>query len=93
LAFQVVTELATTLLETPLHQEIKELAAEESYFGYGNFSDYLMLQAFGHGYLILTLSDNLRMLLGDPIFDLQPYRSPILKRSKMHCKRRGTCCS
>jgi Leucine-rich repeat (LRR) protein len=47
LTFEVLTELARTVLETPLHEDIKQLAAEESYFGYCKLSDNLMLQAFG----------------------------------------------
>ncbi|KAL6640409.1 hypothetical protein ACP70R_021532 [Stipagrostis hirtigluma subsp. patula] len=68
LAVEVLVEMARTL-NIPLHEyelhELKQLAAEESYYGYGTISENLMLEAFG--------SDQSVRL--DPIFYLHPYSS------------------
>jgi hypothetical protein len=77
LAFEVLTEIL--MPEDSKHlQELKQLAAEESYFGYGKISDNLMLQAFGWTYIDLFASDE--SVQRDPIIYRQPHRSPILER-------------
>jgi hypothetical protein len=78
LAFDVLTQLARTLLETSLPEDVKQIAAEESYFGYSKLSDYLMLQAFGQNSILwIGLDYSIR---SDPIFELQPVLSPIVER-------------
>jgi hypothetical protein len=75
LAFEVLTEIL--MPEDSKHlQELKQLAAEESYFGYGKISDNLMLQAFGPEYIGLFASDE--SVQRDPIIYRQ--RDPILER-------------
>ncbi|TVU26550.1 hypothetical protein EJB05_29102, partial [Eragrostis curvula] len=51
LALEVLMEVSRTL-EIPLpDQELKQLAEEQSYYGYGTISDSLMLKAFGWRFL------------------------------------------
>ncbi|OQU82982.1 hypothetical protein SORBI_3005G057000, partial [Sorghum bicolor] len=58
--------------------DVKQIAAEESYFGYSKLSDYLMLQAFGQNSILwIGLDYSIR---SDPIFELQPVLSPIVER-------------
>ncbi|KAJ1274669.1 hypothetical protein BS78_05G079400 [Paspalum vaginatum] len=49
LAFEVLVEMARTLVgdNDEVVEELKRLAAEERYFGYGTISDNLMIRAFG----------------------------------------------
>jgi hypothetical protein len=56
LAFEVLMEMEKTL-GIPLPGDIKQLFTEESYFGYGAISDYLMLQVFGWRYIYWFGSD------------------------------------
>ncbi|CAD6254574.1 unnamed protein product [Miscanthus lutarioriparius] len=56
LVFEVLTEMLTPEGNKHL-EELKQLAAEESYFGYGKLSDNLMLQAFGPWYIAAFASD------------------------------------
>ncbi|KAL6870872.1 hypothetical protein ACP4OV_014720 [Aristida adscensionis] len=79
LAVEVLTEMARTLnipLPDDKLQELKRLASEESYYGYGTISDNLMLEAFGQQYINNFRSDP--SIRSDPNYDLQPLRSPIL---------------
>ncbi|KAL6595570.1 hypothetical protein ACP70R_047910 [Stipagrostis hirtigluma subsp. patula] len=81
LAIEVLMEMARTL-NIPLHEyelhELKQLATEESYYGYGTISDNLMLRNFGRRYIGYFGSDPSVRL--DPRFNLHPYRSPVLGR-------------
>ena len=78
LAFQVLTEILMLDGDSKQLEELKQLAAEESYFGYGKISDYLKLQAFGCRYIELFASD--KPVETDPIFHCQPRISPVLER-------------
>ncbi|KAL6640412.1 hypothetical protein ACP70R_021535 [Stipagrostis hirtigluma subsp. patula] len=80
-AVEVLMEVAKTL-NIPLHEyelhELKQLAAEESYYGYGTISDNLMLRNFGREYIgYFGLGPSVQL---DPKFDLHPYWSPVLER-------------
>ncbi|OEL25219.1 hypothetical protein BAE44_0013762 [Dichanthelium oligosanthes] len=86
LALEVLTEIARTL-EIPRPdesklQELKQLAAEECYFGYGILSNNLMLQALGKNYIIFSSryrSDpRPASIVMDPCFDGQHDTSPVL---------------
>jgi hypothetical protein len=61
-------------------QELKQLAADESYFGYGTISNNLMLQALGREYIYYFGSDS--SIRSDLSYDHQPYSSPILELIK-----------
>ncbi|CAD6254479.1 unnamed protein product [Miscanthus lutarioriparius] len=81
LAFEVLTEMLTPEGNKQLLHELKQLAAEESYFGYGQPSDSLMLQAFGRRYIDLFVSDpDPSVRWNDPIYYRRPDVSPILRR-------------
>ncbi|XP_066333472.1 uncharacterized protein [Miscanthus floridulus] len=86
LAFEFFMEMARTLKiqQRPDNikelQELKQLAAEESYFGYGTISNNLMLQALGREYIYYFGSDS--SLRSDLSYDHQPYSSPILELIK-----------
>ncbi|KAL6870884.1 hypothetical protein ACP4OV_014732 [Aristida adscensionis] len=88
LGVEAFTEMARTL-KTPLCddnlQDLKKVAAEESYYGYGTISENLMLEAFGQhyinggvGYVRGFESDPYIKL--DPKYNLQPFKSPMLER-------------
>lgn len=71
------------LMEMPLPDdskihEIKQLAAEETYFGYGTISDNLMLQAFGRYYVDWFGSDP--SVRWEPNYHRQQTYSPLLTR-------------
>ncbi|KXG27873.2 hypothetical protein SORBI_3005G057201 [Sorghum bicolor] len=77
LAFEVLTGILM-LDDSKQLQELKQLASEESYFGYGKISDNLMLQAFGRWYIKSFATD--QSVRNDPIYDRQDGRTPLLQR-------------
>ncbi|OEL17706.1 hypothetical protein BAE44_0021275 [Dichanthelium oligosanthes] len=80
LALEVLMAMASSLNITALGpeiQELKQLAADESYYGYSTVSEYLMLRAFGWGYFHCYRrgsADQLSVRL-DPSFGYHPYKS------------------
>ncbi|KAJ1274673.1 hypothetical protein BS78_05G079800 [Paspalum vaginatum] len=78
LAFEVLVEMARTLVgdEEEEVQELKRLAAQESYFGYGTISDNLVIKAFGSKYgFLLSVDDAMEW---DIAFDRRPSKYSLL---------------
>ncbi|CAL5033057.1 unnamed protein product [Urochloa decumbens] len=83
LAIEVLMEMARSL-EIPSDddelQELKQDAAEESYFGYGAVSDNLMLKAFGQDYAGRFGSASL--IEWETNYDRQPHWSPLFQKMR-----------
>ncbi|CAL4982136.1 unnamed protein product [Urochloa decumbens] len=58
--------------------KLKQLAAEESYYGYGTTTENLVLEAFGRKYFY-EFGSGLSLCLDDPKFDLEPVMSLVLE--------------
>ncbi|KAL6870874.1 hypothetical protein ACP4OV_014722 [Aristida adscensionis] len=89
LAVEVLMEMASTLKilqPDDKLQELMQLAAEESYHGYGTISENLVLEAFGGQYIEKFGADPFGW--SDPNYSLQPALSPILLRIGATCKQK-----
>lgn len=82
-ALEVFMAIAGSLNITSLGpelQELKQLAADESYYGYGMVSEDLMLRAWGRQYIIYYGRQDPWSVKYDPSYGHRPYVSPIRKR-------------